>query len=284
MISMRNFRIQGFFLLIAGLIFFVGCAPEKKIGSDFLSKRNGMTMVIMAPEWIKMENLSPDTINYPFWPDQRGRDSIKFYNSKILQDLADSVLISTYIRNLQESLISQGYKTIIVSKKDTIFPVKQNAFLINIGQIEVDEKSIPIRDETQYNRKLYGADYDQAKVEMSFWIEVCKIEDSIAIQPTRLLFDSYEITDQAVGVFQWDYANNKMNYVLKQDEILPTDVYTMAKLMGAGHGLRLNDYLLNEYIFNFLPQMKNQAIFSVDRRFGTILRTDEPPFREIHEK
>ena len=283
MIRVRNFRIQGFILLIAGLIFFVGCAPEKKIGSDFLSKRNGMTMVIMAPEWVKMENFSQDTINYPSATTQRGRDSIKYYNSKILQNLTDSVLISTYIRNLQESLISQGYKAIIVSKKDTVFPVNQNAFLINIGQIEVDEKSIPIRDETQYNRKLYGADYDQAKVEMGFWIEICKIEDSIAIEPTRLLYDSYEIDDQAEGTFQWDYANNRMNYVLKQDEILPKDVYDMAKQMGAEHGLRLNDYLLNEYIFNFLPQMKDQAIFTTDRRFGTVIRTDEPPFQEIHE-
>jgi len=283
MIRMRNIRIQGFFLLIAGLIFFIGCAPEKKIGSEFLSKRNGITMVIRAPEWVKMENLSPDTANYPFWPDQRGRDSIKYFNSKILQDLTDSVLISTYIRNLQESLISQGYKTLIVSKKDTVFPIKQNAFLINIGQIEVDEKSIPIRDETQYNRKLFGADYDQAKVEMSFWIEICKIEDSIAIQPTRLLFDTYEITDEAEGAFQWDYANSRMNYILKQDEILPKDVYNMAKLMGAEHGIRLNDYLLNEYIFNFLPQMKDKEIFSVDPRFGTVIRTDEPPFQEIKE-
>jgi hypothetical protein len=283
MIRVRNIRIQGFFLLIAGAFFFIGCAPEKKIGSEFLSKRNGITMVIRAPDWVKMENLSPDTINYPFSPIQRERDSIKYYNSKILQDLTDSVLISTYVRNLQESLISQGFKTLIVFKKDTIFPVKQNAFLINIGQIEVDEKSIPIRDETQYNRKLYGADYDQAKVEMSFWVEICKIEDSIAIEPTRLLFDSYEITDQAEGAFQWDYANNRMNYVLKQDEILPTDVYNMAKLMGADHGLRLNDYLLNEYIFNFLPQMKDKEVFTLDRRFGTVIRTDEPPFQEIHE-
>jgi hypothetical protein len=283
MIRMRNFQIQGFFLLIAGLFFFVGCAPEKKIGSEFLSKRNSITMVIRAPEWVKMENLSPDTTKFPFWPDQRGRDSIKYFNSKILQDLTDSVLISTYIRNLQESLISQGYKTLIVFKKDTVFPIRGNAFLINIGQIEVDEKSIPIRDETQYNRKLFGADYDQAKVEMSFWIEICKIEDSIAIVPTRLLFDSYEITDQAEGAFQWDYANNRMNYILKQDEILPTDVYNMAKLMGADHGLRLNDYLLNEYIFNLLPQMKDKEVFTTDRRFGTVIRTDEPPFEEIHE-
>ena len=283
MIRMRNFRIQGFFLLIAGLIFFVGCAPEMKIGSEFLSKRNGITMVIRVPEWVKMENLSSDTINYPFTPIQREKDSIKYYNSKIIQDLTDSVLIGTYIRNLKESLISQGYKTMIVFKKDTIFPVKKNAFLINIGQIEVDEKSIPIRDEIQYNRKLHGADYDQAKVEMSFWIEISKIEDSIAIEPTRLLFDSYEITDQSEGAFQWDYANNRMNYVLKQDEILPTDVYNMAKLMGADHGLRLNDYLLNEYIFNFLPQMKDKEVFTTDRRFGNVIRSDESPFQEIHE-
>jgi hypothetical protein len=283
MIRVRNFRIQGLILLITGAIFFVGCAPEKKIGSEFLSKRNGITMVIMAPEWVKMENLSPDTINYPSAPTQRERDSIKYYNSKILPNLSDSVIINTYIRNLQESLSSQGYKTLIVSKNDTIFPVQQNAFLINIGQIEVDEKSIPIRDETQYNRKLYGADYDQAKVEMSIWIEICKIEDSIPILPTRMLFDSYEITDQAEGTFQWDYANDRMNYILKQDELLPNDVNNMAKLMGADHGIRLNDYMLNEYIYNFLPQMKDKELFTTDRRFGTVIRTDEPPFQEIHE-
>lgn len=283
MIRVRNFRIQKIFLLFAGLIFFVGCAPEKKIGSEFLSKRQNMTMVIRAPEWVKMVNLSYDSVKYGSWPTQRGSDSIKFYNSKILQDVTDSILIGNYIKNLKESFESQGYKTLIVSKNDSVFPVKQNAFLINIGQIELDENLIPIRDETQYNRKLYGADYDQAKVEMSFWIEVSKIENGIAIQPTRLLYDSYEITDEAEGNFQWDYANNRMNYSLKQDEILPNDVYNMSSLMGRNHAIRLTEYLLNEYIAYFLPQKKDRMLFGVDKRFGTLLRTYEPPFQEIHE-
>ena len=227
MFIIRNFRFRGLILLITVALFVVGCAPEKKLGSDYLIKRQNITMVIRVPKWVKMVNLTTDTINYPFWPTQRGRDSIKFYNSKLLQDLTDSTIIGNYIKSLKENFESQGYKTLIVSENDKVFPIKQNAFLINIGQIELDENSIPIRDETRYNSKLFGADYDQAKVEMNVWIEVSKIVDSIAIEPTRLLYDAFEISDMAEGNFKWDSETNRMNYTLKKDEILPKDVYDM---------------------------------------------------------
>jgi hypothetical protein len=188
MIIVRNFRARRMFMLFAVLLFIVGCMPEQKIGSEYLSKRSNMTLVLRAPKWVKMVNLAYDSIQDGSEMTQRERDSVKYYHSKILQDLNDSILIGNYIKNLKESFESQGYKTYLASANETVFPIKGNAFLINIGQIEVDENKIPIRDETQFNRKLYGADYDLAKIELCCWIEVSKIENSIALLPRRLIY------------------------------------------------------------------------------------------------
>lgn len=283
MIIMRNYRIERMFLLMASLFIMVSCMPEKQLGTAYLTKRKDMTMVIRAPQWVKMLNMSYDSAKYGFWPSQRGMDSIKFYNSKILQDLTDSVLISNYVTNLKNSLEDQGYKTIIASMNDTVFPIKSEAFLINIGQIELDESKIPIRDETRFNNKLYGADYDLSKIEMFFWLDVSKIENGKALQPPRLLYDSDNMTDGDVGHFQWDDQAKRMNYSIDEKEILPEDVYKMASTMGTDHGLRLNDFLLNEYISFYLSQKKDRLLLGVDPRYGTLVRIYDQPFQEIHE-
>ena len=283
MIIMRNYRIERMFLLIASLLFMVGCMPEKQLGTTFLTKRKDMTMVIRTPEWVKMVNMSYDSAKYGTWPTQRGRDSIKFFNSKILQDLTDSILISNYVQSLKSSLEFQGYKTIIASRNDTVFPVKNEAFLINIGQIEIDESKMPIRDETRFNNKLFGADYDLSKIELFFWLEVSKIENGVAIQPARLLYDTDSKIDGDVGHFQWDDQARRMNYIIDENEILPEDVYKLASAMGKDHGLRLNDFLLNEYISFFLPDKKDRLLLGVDPSYGTLIRISDPPFEEIHE-
>jgi len=284
MIKMRNYRIERMFLLMASLLFMIGCMPEKQLGTAFLAKRKDITMVIMAPQWVKMVNMSYDSAKYGFWPTQRGMDSLKFYYSKILQDLTDSIIISNYVLNLQHNLEDQGYKTLIASRNDTVFPVKAEAFLINIGQIEIDESKLPIRDETRFNNKLYGADYDLAKIEMFFWLEVSKIENGKAVLPPRLLYDSDDITDGDVGHFQWDDQAKRMNYSIEEKEILPEDVYKLASAKGADHGLRLNDFFMNEYISFFLPQKTDRLLLGVDPQYyGNLIRIDSQPFTEIHE-
>ncbi|MDP4290291.1 MAG: hypothetical protein Q8908_04350 [Bacteroidota bacterium] len=283
MVMMRKYRFKRIVLFAAVLLLMAGCIPERKIGAEYLSKRQNITLVIRAPEWIKMENLSYDSLKDVEGLSQREQDSIKYYNSQLLQNIKDSTFIGNYVKNLKITLENQGYKTMLASVNDTIFPVTGNAFLINIGQIELDESKIPIRDETQYNGKLYGADYDIAKLEMCFWIEVCKIENGIALQPPRLLFDSQEQTDDDDGYFKLDDQSNKMNYVLNQKEIQPEDVYSYASSIGSDHGFRLNDFLLNEYIAYSLPQKKNRVLLGVNPNFGLLLRIGAPPFQEIHQ-
>lgn len=283
MISMRNYRIERMFLLIASLLFMVGCMPEKQLGTAFLNKRKDITLVIQAPEWVKMVNMSYDSATYGSSPTQRGRDSIKFFNSKVLQDLTDSIIINNYVQSLKKGLENQGYKTIIASKNDTVFPVKNEAFLIKVGQIELDESKIPIRDETRFNNKLYGADYDLTKIDFFFWLDVSKIENGVAVQPSRLLYDTDYIEDGDVGHFQWDDQAKRMNYNIDEKEILPEDVYKFASAKGEDHALRLNDFLLNEYISYLLPQKKDRVLLGVDPNYKTLVRINEQPFTEIHE-
>lgn len=281
MLKVRDLQLKKILMLFAVIFFFVGCVPERKIGSEFLSQRPNMTLVIMAPELVKMVNLSADSIQVGSDLSQRERDSIKYYQSKILQNVTDSIIIGNYLRSLQKGFESQGYKTMIASGNDSVFPVNGNAILINIGQIELDEQKYPIRDETKYYGKLYTADYDLTKIELSYWIEVSKIENGIAVLPPRLLYDSFDKIDDFQGNFELDETDNKLNYKSLIEEITPEYVYSLATSIGSDHANRLNEFLLNEYIsFNF-PQKKNKMLFGVNQKFGALVRVYEPPFKEL---
>jgi len=282
MTLMRKLQFKWMFLFIAGILLFVGCVPEKKIGSEYLSQRRNMTLVIRAPQWVKMVNLSADSILVGSELSQRQKDSIKFYKSKLLKNVSDSILIGNYIKSLKSGFESQGYKTMIASENDSVFPVNGNAFLINIGQIELDEQKYPIRDETQFNRKLYTADYDLTKIELSYWIEVSKIENGNSTQTPRLLYDSFNGTDDFNGHFSLN-KDNKMVYLSTVEEITPEYIDSVSTSIGRDHAFRLNEYLLNEYISYFLPQKKNRILLGVNQKFGTLIRVFEPPFKEIQE-
>lgn len=281
MIKVRELQFNRMLLLFAVLFFFVGCVPEKKIGSEFLSQRPNMTLVIRAPELIKMVNLSADSIQDRPDLSQRENDSINFYKSKILQNLTDSILIGNYVRNLQTSFERQGYKTMIAAASDSVFSVKGNAILINIGQIELDEEKYPIRDETKYNGKLYTADYDLTKMELSYWIEVSKIENGYAVLPPRLLYDSFDEKDKFDGDFVLDRKTNKLNYKSSIEGITPEYVYSLASSIGIDHAIRLNEFLLNEYIAYNLPQKKNRILLGVTQQYNALIRVNEPPFKEM---
>ena len=284
MIRVWKLRVINICLLFAGLYLFVGCVPEMKIGSEYLNRRQNITLVLMAPEWVKMVNLNPDSIIVDSNLSQREKDSIKYYNSKILQYVNDSTLISNYIRNLKVTLEKQGYKTLIANINDTVFPVKGNAFLIKIGQIELDENVMPIRDETQYQGKLYAADYDLTKIELDFWLDIYKIENGVAVLPSHLLYDSFEKTDDFNGHFYWNNAENQMNYSEDIDEITPKFVNDFASSIGIDHAIRLNTFLLNEYVAYYLPEKTDRILLGVNEDYGTLMKIDEPPFQEIEDK
>ena len=281
MIKVRNLQLKRMLMLFAVIFFFVGCVPEQKIGSDYLSQRSNMTLVIRAPELVKMVNLSADSVQDRPDLSQRALDSINFYNSKILQNITDSIVIGNYVRNLQSGFESQGYKTMIVSKNDTVFPVTGNAILINIGQIELDEQKYPIRDETKYNGKLYTADYDLTKIELSYWIEVSKIDNGYAVLPPRLLYDSFNEQDDFKGDFLLNRKTNKLDYKSAIEGITTEYVYSLASSIGSDHAIRLNEYLLNEYISYNLPQKKNRILFSVQQPYNTLIKVTKPPFKEM---
>ena len=284
MIKVRDLQLKRMLMLFAVIFFFVGCVPERKIGSEYLSQRSKMTLVIRAPELIKMVNLSADSVQDRPDLSQRALDSINFYNSKILQNITDSIVIGNYVRNLQSGFESQGYKTMIVSKNDTVFPVTGNAILINIGQIELDEQKYPIRDETKYNGKLYTADYDLTKIELSYWIEVSKIDNGYAVLPPRLLYDSFNEQDDFKGDFLLNRKTNKLDYKSAIEGITTEYVYSLASSIGSDHAIRLNKYLLNEYISYALPQKKNRMLLGVKQPYNTLIRVYEPSFKDMQIK
>jgi len=283
MVLVLNMKIGRIFLLLAVIYFIVGCVPQRELGNKFLNQRHNITLVITTPKWLKMVNLNTDSIVFKDGMTQREKDSVSFYKSKVLQNIKDSVFIANYVKGLRDNLEYQGYKTLVASVGDTIFPVKGDAFLLNLGQIELDEMKYPIRDEKQYFGQLYAYDYDLTKVDMCFWLELYKIDNGVAVEPSRILYDSVENIDDFDGYFFLDPKSNSMKYIKTVKVITADSIQLFARVIGIDHGYRLNEFLLNEYISNFLPANAEKMILGVNPIYGTLERIESPPFEEIEK-
>jgi hypothetical protein len=259
----------------------VSCVPEKKVASEYLSKRKDILIVIKAPEWVKMVNQIPDSIDSVSYLTQLQKDSVKLIKAKILPHVSDSSLIQNYVLSMKRGFDLMGYKTYIANKNDTVFPVKGNAIFVNIGQIELDEGVYPVRDEIKYHNHLYTADFDLTKIGLCFWLELNRLEDGVPTKTPRVFYTSFEKMNEFDGHFDLDEVSNLMRYYSTTLDITPDYVNGSMIKLGYNHALGLNTMLMNEYIGYKLPNKPDRWLLSLDSEYGVLYRIDALPFEEL---
>ena len=284
MLKMRKIELKGIMLLSVAFLFLIGCVPEKKIAAEYLTTRQNINIVLRAPQWVKMVSQIPDSIDSIPNMIEEDKYYAKLKKSRIISELSESILMNNYITSMKRGLELMGYKTYLVSDQDTIMPVKDNAILINIGQIELDEGIHPIRDEVKYKNHVYTADFDLGKIELHFWIELNRLENGVPAKSPRVFYTTFNKISEFEGHFNLDEATNTMKYYSKSLDI--TRAYVMGTMikLGYNHAIGLNTLLMNEYIGYKLPDKPNRALLSVDNEFGSIYQIDELPFTELKEE
>ncbi len=284
MLKMRKIKLTEVMLLSAAFLFLFGCTPERKIASEYLSSRKDISIVLKAPQWLKIDNQISDSINV--LPDytQQQKDSIIAVKTKIIPHVSESSLLKSYTLSLKRGLESMGYRTYLAGSQDTVFPVKSAAIFINIGQVELDESSIPVRDEVSYQKKLYVADYDLTKIELCFWLELNRLENGVPAKSPRVFYTSFEKMEEVDGDFYFDEVKDQMDYYSARQELSPEFVEGAIIKLGYEHASGLNTLLMNEYIGYKLPDKKNRQLFAVDKQYGIIYGIDKLPFYELNKQ
>lgn len=284
MLKMRKLELKGIMLLSAAFLFLIGCVPEKKIAAEYLASRKNITIVLRAPQWVKMVSQIPDSIDSMPNLTQQYKDSTKLKKTRIISQLSESNLINNYTTSMKRGLELMGYKTYLMNSQDTVMPVKDNAILINIGQIELDEGIHPIRDEINYRKHIYTADFDLGKIEFNFWIELNRLENGVPTKSPRLYYTSFDKIDEFDGHFDLDEETNVMKYYSKSLDITPAYVMGAMIKLGYNHAQGLNTLLMNEYIGYKFPDKPNRLLLGVDNEFGSIYQIEELPFVELKDQ
>ncbi|NWJ50860.1 MAG: hypothetical protein HXX14_08340 [Bacteroidetes bacterium] len=281
---MRKLELKGIMLLSVAFLFLIGCVPEKKIAAEYLTTRQNIIIVLKAPKWVKMVSQIPDSIDSVPDLSEEYKYYAKLKKSRIISQLSESILMDNYVTSMKRGLDLMGYKTYLVSDQDTVMPVKENAILVNIGQIELDEGIHPIRDEVKYRNHVYAADFDLGKIELHFWIELNRLENGVPAKSPRVFYTTFNKISEFEGHFNLDEGTNTMKYYSKSLDI--TRAYVMGTMikLGYNHAIGLNTLLMNEYIGYKLPDKPNRALLSVDNEFGLLYQIDELPFIELKEQ
>lgn len=264
-----------------GVILFVSCVPEKKVAKEYLVSRKNISIILRAPQMVKMFSQIPDSLDSIPVISEESRYYDKLKRARIINQLSESILMDNYKTSLKRGLELMGYKTYLISDQDSIMPTKDNALLITIGQVELDEKIHPIRDEINYKRHIYIADFDLGKIELNFWLELNRLENGVTLKVPRVLYTYFEKICDFKGDFRLDPATETMKYYSESQNITRTYVLgTMIKL-GYKHAIDLNTFLMNEYIGYKLSKKKNMPLFGVDQETQTIYKIKMLPFTEL---
>lgn len=280
---MRKIEIKGIMLLSAAFLFVIGCAPEKKIASEYLSTRKDIAIVIKAPQWVELVSQIPDSLDSVPSITKEYKENKKIEKAKILSKLSEPKLINNYIISMKRGFESMGYKTYLWNNQDSTPPVKGNAIFINIGQIEIDEGIHPIRDEVNYRGHLYAADFDLTKIELCFWIELNRLENGVPTKKPRVFYTSFKKMDEFEGHFILDEITNEMKYSSSSLDITPDYVSGSMTKLGNNHASNLNTLLMNEYISYMLSGKQLNSFYSVDESYGVIIKVNSLPFTELKE-
>ena len=287
MLKMRKLELKGIMLLSVAFLFLIGCVPERKIATEYLANRKNISIVLRAPTWVKLVSQIPDSIDsVPSLTDDE-KYYAKLKKSRIISELSETILMDNYVSSMKRGFELMGYKTYLVSNQDTVMPTKDNAILVNIGQIELDEGIHPIRDEVEYQKHVYVADFDLGQIDIHFWLELNRLENGLPAKSPRVFYTTFNKVCEFEGHFKLDEATNTMKYYSKSLDI--TKAYVMGTMikLGYNHATGLNTLLMNEYIGYKLPDKPDRALLGIDGELGSgafLYRIGELPFTELNEQ
>jgi len=279
---MNLFKSRIFFLGL-GLLYLTSCLPGQKLAQTFVKSGPKIRLLVTPADYVYKYNHKGEEIDGFSDMTDKQKDSALFSNSRYIQRVNDSILLEDYINKFISSLRAANFEVFLPDQIDSFLTNQQQAYIVTIAQIQLDEYTYPLEDKEPINDTVYVKKFDLNAMDFSVWFELSKVN---AEKPRKtLLYDSQSAYDNFDGNFIVDAWTNSVRYKYHIDTLGLKDVYEMAGYLGHRHGEYLFDFFMNQWVaFNTPGSQYNPYYFHYNRQRRMMETTEEDRFQLLPDK
>jgi hypothetical protein len=231
------------FLLFALIL--LSCSIERKIAREYIRNDTTRSVLVISPDFIFKTSLKSYEIDSAENLDEWALDSMLWESSLFLKYISDSLFLDYYFENYYAEMEALGFA---VYKEDSLFSFlsgKNNAYIVNLAQLELEEYVMPIEEYEQFGEYLYYEVIDLNAINVNSWFEISRVNYE---EDKALFFTSHYLTDEMHGAFRYYYFTGDVTFSYDIDTMLVEEIYKLGALIGHTYAAYTFDYLLNKYI------------------------------------
>lgn len=238
-------KITTVFIMLLLLSFFSSCSVERKIAKEYIVQRSQLNLLIIPPDFLYKVSLKEWQIDSAGELTEWEIDSALFENSLFLREVSDSVFLDYYAGNYIAEMAAYGINVYPQDSLTTFLDGKNNAYIINMAQLELEEYIMPVKQEEVFGESVYYHILDLNAVNLNSWFEISKVNGD---DEAGVYFSSMHATDGMEGYFRFNYFNDDVKFVYEIDSLGLDIIYKLAALAGHTYAAYTFDFLLNKYI------------------------------------
>lgn len=269
-------------LLIALLFQLSSCSQERRLATAYLKERKPESVLLLSPDFsYKYSYKVPDIPGFDSLP-APVQDSLLFYNSRLLQYVNDSVLLSDYMDALSNGLKHSGFLVFShESAEKFINSTGSGALILNLAQLELEEYYDSVSgDNANGPEENYLKNIFITAVNYNSWFEVSKINGQDTAR--RMLYVTNTYTDNFQSGYRYFPLTGEAKFGYSVDSLTVKDVYTGAAYFADLYAGYIFDFLMNEYIRTHMPPgMLVRNLYTYDRFSGMIRKNKGGPHFRI---
>jgi hypothetical protein len=202
-------------------------------------------------------------------------DSVLFENSLYLQYIDDSIMLDYYTSNFINELKAYGFNVYGEDSLMSFLNGQQNAFIVNMAQLEIEEYVMPIKEEEEFGEYIYFEVIDLNAVNLNSWFEVSRVNDDERVD---VFFTSLYATDDLEGFFTFNYFTGDVGFRYSIDTLRMDEIYQLGAVAGYTYAGYTFDYLMNTYIQKRLLEeglYSTNTYYHYNRRKGYLVPASE---------
>lgn len=241
------------YLLFA--VFFIsttGCSLEQKISRNFVESEKNMQFYLLKPEIVFKYNLKEFEVPGLDTLDEVRKEIRLMKYSLFLQDVSDSLFIEEFVSGFVKTLRSYGADVLFENETDTLMEKGGTPYIVNLAQISLEEYIHPYHtEETVYDEIIVIDGIDLNAINYNLWLELSRLNTE---KNNKVLFASDYLLDNLNGTLRHNLLTGKISFDYTIDTISSYRIYDFARKFGKTTAGYLFDYLMNDYMWENLPE------------------------------
>ena len=278
-----NIRI---YIIISAILYFAfvtSCSIERKLAQEFIDHKDSISVFLIPPDFVFKSNLKTWMIDDLDKMNSNDQNEILLDSSRFLKFINDTTFLIRYFGNMEASLRKYGIQVFQQDEIIDFMNTKNQAYQINLVQIEIEEDIYPYRaEEIFYDSILFYEDFNLDQVIISSWFEISKLNDTRAVN--NILFASDFVTDELDGRFTSNIFTGEVKLKYNIYPMKTENIYTLAAQLGNLYAGYIFDYVMNQYIYLNFPDNKHPNSFlSYDLDAKALYPAEEKRFIFLEE-